>query len=98
MRSYKLYFQFVCFFDDVRMWCKFSCSKRYEEGFGRHGNVTTMALPNFFFLILSTGVDIEAATRAGIKVARIPSVNTGNALACAEHCIYMMLGLLRHQV
>uniref|UniRef100_A0A7I4FQH9 D-isomer specific 2-hydroxyacid dehydrogenase catalytic domain-containing protein n=1 Tax=Physcomitrium patens TaxID=3218 RepID=A0A7I4FQH9_PHYPA len=43
------------------------------------------------------GVDIEAATRAGIKVARIPSVNTGNALACAEHCIYMMLGLLRHQ-
>jgi len=44
------------------------------------------------------GVDIEAATRAGIKVARIPGADTGNALSCAEHCIYMILGLLRHQV
>nr|XP_024399151.1 uncharacterized protein LOC112293679 isoform X2 [Physcomitrium patens] len=43
------------------------------------------------------GVDVEAATKAGIKVARIPSANTGNAFSCAEHCIYMMLGLLRHQ-
>ncbi|KAG0616604.1 hypothetical protein M758_5G127300 [Ceratodon purpureus] len=43
------------------------------------------------------GVDIDAATRAGIKVARIPSANTGNAFSCAEHCIYMTLGLLRHQ-
>lgn len=44
------------------------------------------------------GVDVEAATRAGIKVARIPSANTGNALACAELSIYLILGLLRNQV
>lgn len=43
------------------------------------------------------GVDIEAATRAGIKVARISSAFSGTAITCAEHCIYMMLGLLRHQ-
>lgn len=44
------------------------------------------------------GVDVEAATRAGIKVAKIPSANTGNAVACAEHSIYLILGLLRNQV
>jgi hypothetical protein len=43
-------------------------------------------------------VDIEAATRAGIKVARIPSAGTGNALSCAEHSIYLILSLLRYQV
>lgn len=43
------------------------------------------------------GVDIQAATEAGIKVARIPSEGTGNALACAEHALYLVIGLLRDQ-
>uniref|UniRef100_A0A0D6RB77 D-isomer specific 2-hydroxyacid dehydrogenase NAD-binding domain-containing protein n=1 Tax=Araucaria cunninghamii TaxID=56994 RepID=A0A0D6RB77_ARACU len=43
------------------------------------------------------GVDIEAATEFGIKVARIPSSGTGNSLSCAEHAIYLILGLLRDQ-
>ncbi|OMO93873.1 hypothetical protein CCACVL1_06307 [Corchorus capsularis] len=43
------------------------------------------------------GVDIDAATRHGIKVARIPGDATGNAASCAEMAIYLMLGLLRKQ-
>ncbi|KAI5071822.1 hypothetical protein GOP47_0014073 [Adiantum capillus-veneris] len=43
------------------------------------------------------GVDIEAATKAGIKVARIPGDTSGNALSCAEHAIYLILALLRDQ-
>lgn len=43
------------------------------------------------------GVDITAATNHGIKVARIPSGETGNAASCAEMAIYFMLGLLRKQ-
>ncbi|XP_051133494.1 uncharacterized protein LOC127253099 isoform X2 [Andrographis paniculata] len=43
------------------------------------------------------GVDINAATRHGIKVARIPSDGTGNAISCAEMAIYLILGLLRKQ-
>ncbi|CAI9755943.1 unnamed protein product [Fraxinus pennsylvanica] len=43
------------------------------------------------------GVDINAATQHGIKVARIPSDVTGNATSCAEMTIYLMLGLLRKQ-
>ncbi|XP_024517248.1 uncharacterized protein LOC9662219 [Selaginella moellendorffii] len=43
------------------------------------------------------GVDVEAATKAGIKVGRIASDATGNALSCAEHAIYLMLALLRDQ-
>ncbi|KAK6115524.1 hypothetical protein DH2020_007793 [Rehmannia glutinosa] len=43
------------------------------------------------------GVDINAATKHGIKVARIPSDATGNATSCAEMAIYLMLGLLRKQ-
>ncbi|KAL3634718.1 hypothetical protein CASFOL_021772 [Castilleja foliolosa] len=43
------------------------------------------------------GVDVSAATRHGIKVARIPSNGTGNASSCAEMAIYLMLGLLRKQ-
>lgn len=43
------------------------------------------------------GVDIDAATRCGIKVARIPGHTTGNATSCAEMAIYLMLGLLRKQ-
>ncbi|XP_047149768.1 D-3-phosphoglycerate dehydrogenase-like isoform X2 [Vigna umbellata] len=41
------------------------------------------------------GVDIDAATKHGIKVARIPSDVTGNSTSCAEMAIYLMLGLLR---
>lgn len=41
------------------------------------------------------GVDIDAATKHGIKVARIHSGATGNSTACAEMAIYLMLGLLR---
>lgn len=43
------------------------------------------------------GVDINAATAHGIKVAKIPSAKTGNAASCAEMAIYLMLGLLRKQ-
>ncbi|XP_024174394.1 hydroxypyruvate reductase isoform X3 [Rosa chinensis] len=43
------------------------------------------------------GVEIDAATKFGIKVARIPSHATGNAASCAEMAIYLMLGLLRKQ-
>ncbi|KAL0282820.1 UNVERIFIED_CONTAM: protein, chloroplastic [Sesamum angustifolium] len=43
------------------------------------------------------GVDINAATKHGIKVARIPGDATGNAASCAEMAIYQMLGLLRKQ-
>ncbi|CAN1235544.1 D-3-phosphoglycerate dehydrogenase [Linum perenne] len=43
------------------------------------------------------GVDIDAATKFGIKVARIPSDVTGNATSCAEMSVYLMLGLLRKQ-
>ncbi|KAF8025168.1 hypothetical protein BT93_F2110 [Corymbia citriodora subsp. variegata] len=43
------------------------------------------------------GVDIDAATKNGIKVARIPGDVTGNASSCAEMAIYLMLGLLRKQ-
>lgn len=43
------------------------------------------------------GIDIEAATKAGIKVARIPGDTCGNALSCAEHAIYLILALLRDQ-
>ncbi|PON79383.1 Erythronate-4-phosphate dehydrogenase [Parasponia andersonii] len=43
------------------------------------------------------GVDIDSATKNGIKVARIPGDVTGNAASCAEMAIYLMLGLLRKQ-
>ncbi|KAG8495105.1 hypothetical protein CXB51_013219 [Gossypium anomalum] len=43
------------------------------------------------------GIDIDAATKHGIKVARIPGDATGNAASCAEMAIYLMLGLLRKQ-
>ncbi|XVF46878.1 hypothetical protein PTKIN_Ptkin03bG0063500 [Pterospermum kingtungense] len=43
------------------------------------------------------GVDIDAATKHGIKVARIPGDVTGNAASCAEMAIYLMLGLLKKQ-
>ncbi|XP_069147368.1 uncharacterized protein [Solanum lycopersicum] len=40
------------------------------------------------------GVDITAATKHGIKVAKIPGGATGNAASCAEMAIYLILGLL----
>ncbi|XP_010243885.1 PREDICTED: uncharacterized protein LOC104587840 isoform X2 [Nelumbo nucifera] len=43
------------------------------------------------------GVDVDAATRYGIKVARIPGNVTGNAASCAEMAIYLILSLLRKQ-
>ncbi|XP_074279584.1 uncharacterized protein LOC141604919 [Silene latifolia] len=43
------------------------------------------------------GVDVDSATKHGIKVARIPAHATGNAASCAEMAIYLMLGLLRMQ-
>lgn len=43
------------------------------------------------------GIDIDAATKHGIKVARIPGDATGNAASCAEMAIYLTLGLLRKQ-
>ncbi|XP_010535279.1 PREDICTED: uncharacterized protein LOC104810629 [Tarenaya hassleriana] len=43
------------------------------------------------------GVDIDAATKHGIKVARILSDGTGNAASCAEMAMYLMLGLLKKQ-
>ena len=45
-----------------------------------------------------SGVDIPSASSRGISVARIPSAHTGNAVACAEHAIYLALSLLRKQV
>lgn len=44
------------------------------------------------------GVDIDAATKHGINVARIPSEGNGNAASCSEMAIYLMLGLLKKQV
>ncbi|GAB2231166.1 hypothetical protein Droror1_Dr00027454 [Drosera rotundifolia] len=44
------------------------------------------------------GIDVNAATKYGIKVARIPGDVTGNAASCAEMAIYLMLGLLRKQI
>ncbi|KAH7524988.1 uncharacterized protein LOC107406512 [Ziziphus jujuba] len=43
------------------------------------------------------GIDIDAATKSGIRVARIPSSVTGNAASCAEMAIFLILGLLRKQ-
>jgi phosphoglycerate dehydrogenase-like enzyme len=42
------------------------------------------------------GVDLEAATKAGVWVARVPSRGTGNAESVAEHAVLMMLTLSRH--
>jgi phosphoglycerate dehydrogenase-like enzyme len=40
-------------------------------------------------------VDIPAATRAGVWVARVPSARTGNAESVAEHALLLMLALAR---
>lgn len=41
------------------------------------------------------GVDIDAATEAGVAVASIPSDQVGNAQSCAEHAIFLCISLLR---
>ena len=42
-------------------------------------------------------VDIEAATRANVQVCRIPSREVGNAQACAEFSVYLLMSVLRNQ-
>lgn len=42
-------------------------------------------------------VDIEAATRFGVWVARVPSALSGNAASVAELAMYLMIGLSRKQ-
>ncbi|KAK4382407.1 protein, chloroplastic [Sesamum angolense] len=54
------------------------------------------AIGNYDICVVKS-VDINAATKHGIKVARIPGDATGNAASCAEMAIYQMLGLLRKQ-
>ena len=41
------------------------------------------------------GVDLEAASEAGVWVARVPSAGTGNAESVAEHALLLMLALSR---
>jgi phosphoglycerate dehydrogenase-like enzyme len=41
------------------------------------------------------GVDVDAATDAGVWVARVPSAGTGNAESVAEHALLLMLALSR---
>lgn len=41
-------------------------------------------------------IDVQAATEAGIWVARLPASSTGNADSVAEHAILLMLSLSRH--
>lgn len=43
------------------------------------------------------GVDIDAARKAGIMVANVPSDHSGNADSVAELGIWMMIGLARRQ-
>lgn len=40
-------------------------------------------------------VDVEAASAAGVWVARVPSAQSGNAESVAEHAIFLMLSLAR---
>jgi phosphoglycerate dehydrogenase-like enzyme len=41
------------------------------------------------------GIDIEAATKAGVAVSNVPADGTGNAQATSEHAIYLAISLLR---
>jgi hypothetical protein len=54
--------------------------------------------PKRSLTLIMAGVDIDAATEAGVIVARIPGVASGNAPSCAEMAIYLILALLRNQV
>jgi phosphoglycerate dehydrogenase-like enzyme len=54
----------------------------------------TFGLVQQFGVGLET-VDVDAATRAGVWVARIPGKGTGNAESVAEHALLLMLALSR---
>ncbi|MBV8461595.1 MAG: hydroxyacid dehydrogenase, partial [Candidatus Eremiobacteraeota bacterium] len=54
----------------------------------------TFGLVQQFGVGLET-VDVDAATAAGVWVARVPSSQTGNAESVAEHAILLMLALSR---
>lgn len=41
------------------------------------------------------GVDLDAARRAGVAVANVPTADSGNADSVAELAVYLMLALLR---
>ncbi|XP_049937083.1 uncharacterized protein LOC116266703 [Nymphaea colorata] len=69
-------------------------NKRLDSGLIAHAKQMKLILQ---YGVGLEGVDVEAATRHGIKVARIPGNVTGNSVSCAEHAIYLMLGLLRRQ-
>jgi hypothetical protein len=94
--------------DEARFKLNFSCSSdaAYNAIWCRVGRYCDYCQLSFidgfnkasFFLFDQLGVDIDAATKHGIKVARIPGDVTGNAASCAEMAIYLMLGLLRKQV
>lgn len=79
---------------------------QYGVGLEGHFHVVQIVIKRAFVLgvyiynlnLFALGVDIDSATKFGIKVARIPSHVTGNAASCAEMAIYLMLGLLRKQV
>ncbi len=64
---------------------------RVDEAFIRQG---TFGLIQQYGVGLET-VDIEAATRNGVLVARIPSEESGNAASVAEHAVLLMLMLSR---
>ncbi|HUH79169.1 MAG TPA: 2-hydroxyacid dehydrogenase [Methanoregula sp.] len=64
---------------------------RVDGKFIRRG---TFGLIQQFGVGLET-VDIGAATRSGVRVARIPSEESGNAASVAEHAILLMLMLSR---
>ena len=64
---------------------------RVDEAFIRQG---TFGLVQQYGVGLKT-VDIEAATRNGVMVARIPSEESGNAASVAEHAVLLMLMLSR---
>jgi phosphoglycerate dehydrogenase-like enzyme len=64
---------------------------RVDEAFIRQGK---FGLIQQYGVGLET-VDIEAATRNGVMVARIPSEESGNAASVAEHAVLLMLMLSR---
>lgn len=64
---------------------------RVDEAFIRKG---TFGLIQQYGVGLET-VDIDAATKHGVRVARIPSEESGNAASVAEHAILLMLMLSR---
>lgn len=42
------------------------------------------------------GIDVAAATQAGVAVSNIPAHGTGNAQATSEHAVWLAISLLRH--